>query len=174
MSNAIMGTVRLFAGNFAPLGFMLCQGQILSISSNTALFSILGTMYGGNGTTTFALPDLRGRVPLGVGQGPGLSSYVEGQTTGSETTALTVNNLPAHNHPLQAHAGGGNQGGPSGNLLAASDQRNSQYSNVTVADATLATTAIGNTGSGTGHSNMQPSLALHYIICTQGIFPSRN
>src|SRR4051812_17662172 len=102
MENAYLGCIFHFAGNFAPRGYMLCQGQLLSISQNTALFSILGTTYGGDGQVTFGLPDLRGRMPIGQGQGPGLSQIVIGELSGVENVTLTTNNLPAHNHTLTA------------------------------------------------------------------------
>src|SRR6478672_10112699 len=98
MSEPFLAEIIMFAGNFAPRGWAFCQGQILSIAQNTALFSLLGTTYGGNGQTTFALPDLRGRVPVGTGQGPGLSNYDLGQVSGSESVTLTVSQMPAHNH----------------------------------------------------------------------------
>lgn len=173
MGTPYLGEIRNFGFNFPPVGWMTCQGQILSIASNTALFSLLGTTYGGNGSTTFALPDLRGRVPVGTGTGPGLSNVVWGEESGSPTTTLAVANLPAHNHPLNAKTGVGNAAAPTGHLLAASDQRNSQYTNA-VADTTLTATAVGNTGSGTAFTNMQPYLGSNFCIATQGIFPSRN
>ena len=163
----------MFAGNFAPMNWAFCHGQLMSIAENTALYSILGTTYGGDGMNTYALPDLRGRVPVGTGNGPGLTPQALGQVSGSETTTLTLANLPSHSHTLNAKAGAGNQGGPSGRLLAASDQRNSQYTSA-AADTALAVTAIGLTGNNTGHSNMQPSLAMNFIICLYGIYPSRN
>jgi microcystin-dependent protein len=173
MSTARIGDIKMFAGNFAPLAWAFCHGQLMSISQNTALYSILGTTYGGDGINTFALPDLRGRVPVGTGNGPGLTPQVLGQVSGSEATTLTVANLPAHSHTLNAKAGGGNQAGPAGHFLAASDQRNSQYTSA-AADTTLAATAIGNAGNNTAHSNMQPSLGLSFIICLFGVYPARN
>src|SRR4051812_113885 len=118
MSTPFLGEIRMVGFNFAPRGWALCNGQILSIAQNTALFSILGTTYGGNGQTTFALPDLRGRVPVSAGQGPGLSSYDLGQVTGSENVTLTVQQLPAHSHNIAADATAGNVGSPSGAHLA--------------------------------------------------------
>jgi microcystin-dependent protein len=168
-----LGEIRNFGFNFPPRNWAQCAGQLLSIQQNTALFSLLGTMYGGNGTTNFALPDLRGRMPIGWGQGPGLSNYVQGEVGGTENTTLLISNLPSHNHALNAKTGGGNQGAPTGNLLAASDQRNSQYTSAT-ADTTLAANAIGNTGSGNSFSNMQPFLTMNYCIALTGIFPARN
>lgn len=170
--NPFLGEIRNFGFNFAPRGWLMCQGQLLSIAQNTALFSLLGTTYGGNGQTTFGLPDYRGRVAVGIGTGPG-PNVVQGEASGTPTTTLLVSNLPAHTHPLNAKTGVGNQAAPTGHLLAASDQRNSQYTSAG-ADTTLSTSAIGNTGSGTPIDNMQPYLGSNFCIATQGIFPSRN
>jgi microcystin-dependent protein len=172
MSMPFIGEIRNFGFNFAPTGWAQCNGQLLPIYSNSALFSLLGTMYGGNGMTNFALPDLRGRVPIGVGSGPGLSTRVQGEWAGDETTTLATNNLPAHSHALNAKVGIGNQATPSGHLLAASDQRNSQFTSAS-ADTTMAATSVGSTGSGTPISNMQPYLVTNYCIALQGLFPSR-
>ena len=120
MSEPFLGQIMLVGFNFAPVGWALCNGQILSITQNTALFSLLGTTYGGNGTTTFALPDLRGRAAVGFGQGPGLSNYDLGQSTGTETVTLTVGQMPAHNHMVAANAANGNVSSPSGADLAQS------------------------------------------------------
>lgn len=173
MATPYLGEIRNFGFNFPPRNWAQCAGQLLSIAQNTALFSLLGTTYGGNGTTTFALPDLRGRMPIGVGQGPGLSNYVQGEVGGTETTTLLTSNMPSHTHALNAKTGGGNQGAPTGHLLAASDQRNSQYTSA-AADTTLAANAIGSAGSSTPFSNMQPYLATNYCIALAGVFPSRN
>jgi microcystin-dependent protein len=118
MSEPFIGQIMLFGGNFAPVGWALCNGQLMSIAQNTALFPILGTTYGGNGTTTFALPDLRGRAAVGFGQGPGLSNYDLGQSTGSEMVTLTVAQIPAHSHPVAANAAAANVQSPSGADLA--------------------------------------------------------
>src|SRR6476469_8745709 len=122
MAEPFLGSIIIFGGNFAPKGWAMCNGQILAINQNTALFSLLGTTYGGNGTTTFALPDLRGRVPVGMGQGPGLSPMTEGQVGGTETVTLTVNQLPNHNHPHAAPAtnDAATSSRPNGKLPAAS------------------------------------------------------
>lgn len=173
MATPILGEIRNFGFNFPPRFWAQCAGQLLPIAQNAALFSLLGTTYGGNGTTNFALPDLRGRTPIGFGQGPGLSNYTQGQAAGTESTTLLSTNLPSHTHTLNAKTGVGNQGAPTGHVLAASDQRNSQYTSA-AADTTLAATAIGSTGSGVPISNMQPYLATNYCIALQGIFPSRN
>lgn len=171
--NPFLGEIRNFGFNFPPRNWAQCNGQLLSIASNSALFALLGTTYGGNGITTFALPDLRGRVPVGMGIGPGLPNVVQGEVSGSPTTTLAVANLPVHNHPLNAKTGVGNQAAPTGHLLAASDQRNSQYTSA-AADTTLAAAAVGNTGSGTPIDNMQPYLGSNFCIALAGVFPSRN
>jgi microcystin-dependent protein len=180
MATPFLAEIVLFAGNFAPRGWAFCQGQILSIAQNTALFSLLGTTYGGNGQTTFALPDLRGRVPVGTGQGPGLPSVNLGQVSGEPTHTLIVTEMPAHNHTAQvqlnAASGGGNSASPAGNVPAASTARDSIYSNTS--DTTMAANGgqvtVGIAGGSQPHNNMQPYLGLNYIIAVEGIFPSRN
>lgn len=170
----MIGEIRLFAGNFAPRNWAFCNGQLLSIAQNTALFSILGTTYGGNGQTTFALPDLRSRVPVHPGQGPGLSNYVLGQTAGVETVTLTQNQLPSHTHAVNAVANGGNQAAPTGNLPAVESTGTSQnYSNA-AATGQMGPNMIGNTGGNQPFTVVQPYQCLNYIIALYGIFPSRN
>ena len=170
----MIGEIRLFAGNFAPRNWAFCNGQLLSISQNTALFSILGTTYGGDGRVTFALPDLRSRVPIHPGQGPGLSNYVLGQTGGVETVTLTQNQLPSHTHSVNAVANGGNQANPTGNLPAVESTGTSQnYSNA-AATGPMSAGMIGNTGGNQPFSVVQPHQCLNYIIALYGIFPSRN
>lgn len=179
-----IGFVKMFAGNFAPLNWAFCQSQLLSIASNTALFSILGTTYGGNGTTTFALPDFRGRVPVGAGQGPGLSNYSLGQLSGTESNTLLTNNFPAHTHPfsgsvtMPANAAGGNADTPQGNYPATLTGTN-MYSTVNngsgLGNMQLAlTAAAAGSVSPVPINNMQPVLGMNYLICLQGIFPARN
>jgi microcystin-dependent protein len=163
----------MFAGTFAPRNWAFCQGQIMSISQNTALFSILGTTYGGNGQTTFALPDLRGRIPIGTGNGPGLTPVVLGEVIGSESVTMTINQLPGHAHPFAVPANNGESGGakPSGAFLGKSDQN-------IYAPATDGTAmGAGNTGLAGGSQPIpiiQPVLGMNYVICLFGIFPSRN
>lgn len=177
MSEPFIGEIILFAGNFAPRGWALCQGQLMSIAQNTALFSILGTTYGGDGVTTFALPDLRGRVPLGQGQGPGLTPRVLGEESGSETVTLISTEIPAHNHQLLANTAAGSLPEPTNNVLAGvSDPNSGGLFNAfeATANTTLSPLAIGVTGGSQPHNNMQPYLCLNYIIALVGIFPSRN
>ena len=168
-----LGEIRNFGFTFPPRDWMQCNGQLLNISSNSALFALLGTTYGGNGVTTFALPDLRGRAPIGMGSGPGLTPRGQGEVGGSESKTLSVANLPSHTHALNVKTGVGSQAAPGGNILAASDQRNSQYSSA-AADTIMSTSAIGNSGSGLAFTNMPPYLGSNFCIAVSGIFPSRN
>ena len=167
MSEPFIGSIILFGGNFAPRNWAFCNGQLLAISQNTALFSLLGTTYGGNGQTTFALPDLRGRAPIHFGQGPGLTNYDLGQVGGEETVTLTQAQLPPHTHTQPTTNGQQTTNRP-GNALPA---RGGVYSNESDGSAFHPTTA---TGGGQPHDNRSPYLAVNYIICLFGIFPSRN
>ena len=165
----LIGMIVLFAGNFAPRGWAFCDGSLLSISQYQALFSILGTTYGGNGQTTFALPDLRGRVPLSAGQGPGLTVRPLGAHGGAEQTVLTSAQLPSHSHPLNAKQGAADDDLPTGNLLAGAEVFGAGSP-----DSVMNAEAIGSTGGSTPVGNMQPFLALNYIIALEGIYPSRS
>lgn len=171
MSEPFLGQIMMFAGNFAPRGWALCNGQILPIAQNTALFSILGTTYGGNGQTTFALPDLRGRVPMHPGQGPGLSNHDLGEASGSETVSLTVNNMPAHNHPANATNAAGSATRPGGNVPAATGAGSYAPGPGT---APMSPAFIGAIGGSQPFNNLQPYLCVNFIIALEGIFPSRN
>ena len=169
-ADTLLGEISMFAGNFAPRGWALCNGQFLSISQNSALFSILGTTYGGDGRTTFALPDLRGRVPVGPGRGPGLSDYRLGQRGGSENNVLSVANMPAHTHSVSLGAKEeGNTDDPNGAFVAG----NGMTSFGTTSDITLASATTASEGAGQSVNNRQPFLAISFIIALQGIFPSR-
>jgi microcystin-dependent protein len=163
--------IKLFAFNFSPRGYALCQGQIMSIAQNTALFSLVGTTYGGNGQTTFGLPDLRGRVPIGQGQGPGLSNYQMGQVSGTENTTLLATNMPAHIHTLNCSTGAATSTSPTGNFNAATEENPSYGSSV---GGNMHPNSIGVAGGSQPFSIMQPYLAMNYSIAVQGIFPSRN
>ncbi|MBK6826971.1 MAG: phage tail protein [Chitinophagaceae bacterium] len=176
-----IGEIRMFAGTFAPRSWAFCQSQLLPIAQNTALFSILGTTYGGNGQTTFGLPDFRGRVAVGTGQGPGLSNVTLGEMSGTPTVTLTTNNMPAHNHALSGAvslvANGGTDGltdDPTGRRLAGANI----YTNFTNEPATMvplqSTLAVGVNGGSQPFSIMPPYLGMNYIICLFGIFPSRD
>lgn len=172
MSDPFIGEIRLFPYNFEPRGWAFCHGQLLPISQHTALFSLIGTIYGGDGRVTFALPDLRGRVPVSAGQGPGLSLYDVGQVGGAESVTLSESQLPAHNHLMAAN-------GPS----SGSDRPNNRFlGRVSSGTAYAGTTngrmlnpeAISFTGAGQPHENRPPHLTLNYCIAMEGIFPSRN
>ena len=175
-SEPYIGSIAMFGGNFAPRGWAFCQGQLLSIAQNTALFSILGTTFGGNGTTTFALPDLRGRSPVGVGQGPGLSAIQLGEIAGQENVTLLTSNLPAHNHPINCDNTGSSSPQPSGLIPGIAGDRTTSmniYSGST-ANATMNPQMVGLTGGGIAVGIRDPFLGINFIIATEGIFPSRN
>lgn len=182
-----IGQIIMFAGNFAPRGWAFCEGQLLAISTHQALFSILGTTYGGDGRTTFALPDLRGRAPIAPGQGPGLSPYRWGQRGGAETVTLQVSQIPPHTHTAQTTAklygqsepGDDDVLGPNVVLASGSGTSSEVYSSEGAntqlrEDSIAAQTTVYNQGGGQWHANIQPFLALHYIIALQGVFPSRS
>lgn len=164
---AFTGEIKMFAGNFAPRGWAFCDGQLLSISSNSALFSLLGTMYGGDGRTTFGLPDLRGRVAVGVGQGSGLSNIRQGQKWGTETTTLTSVNLPAHSHTVNVQ---GNSSGISASLNTILPVESSKSTKQSKAN----TVETNTTGAGQAVNNIQPSIGIRYIICLYGKYPVRS
>jgi microcystin-dependent protein len=180
MSSPFLGEIVMFAGNFAPRGWAFCDGQLLVISQNSALFSILGTTYGGDGRTTFGLPDLRGRVPMHAGSGPGLTTRRLGEKAGQENVVLTTNQIPPHNHTAVATTEGvndrGNQETPGGNVWA-KKSRDDDYSDLAPdapMNAAAVTVAIENTGGGGSHNNLPPFQAVNFIIALQGVFPSRN
>ena len=169
-----IGEIILFAGNFAPRGWALCDGQLLSISQNQALFSILGTTYGGDGRTTFALPDLRGRVPVHPGTGPGLSTINQGQKGGTETNTLTEAQIAQHHHLVGCTSSLGNQDSPIGAIPAAEQVPTDSLWSDGNPDGTLQADVITSTGSNQPINNRQPFLGLNYIIALTGSFPSRN
>jgi microcystin-dependent protein len=168
-----IGEIALVGFNFEPQGWAFCNGQLLAISQNTALFSLLGTTYGGNGTTNFALPDLRGRVPLHFGQGPGLSLYNLGQAGGVEAIALTMNQMPAHNHLVNASAANGTSDTPTNAIPGKNASGVPDYSSA-APNTQMAPGAIAPAGANQPHENRPPYLALNFVIALQGIFPSRN
>ena len=179
-----IGEIIMFGGNFAPRGWALCEGQLLPLNQNQALFAILGTTYGGDGRTTFGLPDLRGRVPMGNGNGPGLTSRGLGQKSGAENVTLTTAQIPSHTHTasttstLKATSNSGNTNAPAGNVLA-NDGNDRIYRNeapnVDMSTAAIdSSTTLGNTGNGQAVNNMQPYQVVNFIIAVTGIFPSRN
>ena len=171
--NPYLGEIRIFSGNFAPKGWAMCNGQLLSISSNTALFSLLGTFYGGNGTTTFALPDLRSRLPIHQGQGQGLSPYNVGQNGGFENITLNTQQLPRHNHNINTSNGPGNNIHPANTILA-STTSDKPYTSAASDGSTLNTAAVTYVGGNQPHNNLEPYLCMTFIIATQGIYPPRN
>lgn len=173
MSSPFMGEVRVFAGTFAPQQWALCNGQLLPISQNDALFALLGTTYGGDGVNTFALPEARGRTPVGLGNGPGLSSRILGQTFGTETVTLVSSNLPAHTHTVSVSDTAANQTAPVGNLPGKARHYLSPATTPTNT-GTFHPLAISNVGGNQPHENMMPFLCMSFIICLQGLFPSRN
>ena len=203
-----IGEIRMFAGNFAPRAWAFCDGQLLPISQNPALFSIIGTMYGGDGRTTMGLPDLRGRAPIGIGQGPGLPYYRQAQRGGAPQHTLSVNEMSNHTHTAQAAGGAGSLSGtasatmkvnnaeaelatPSGNYIGKTKTGQEIYmdeatANTLAADAITVDTsgltvdvtginvAVDHEGGSLPFNIMQPYIAMYYIICLQGVFPSRN
>jgi microcystin-dependent protein len=176
-----LAEIKMFAGNFAPRNWAFCSGQILAINQNTALFSLLGTTYGGNGQTTFALPDFRGRLAVGTGQGPGLSNRNLGEVAGTEVVTLAVTEMPAHSHAatINVNSGLGTLANPSGNFLAGGQDATANpiptYASASsAASLNAASVTGGNTGGSQPHNNMPPYLGMSFIICIAGIFPSRN
>jgi microcystin-dependent protein len=171
-AQATLGEIDLVPYNFAMRGFADCSGQIMSIAQNTALFSILGTTYGGNGQTTFALPNLNDRIPINVGQAPGLSGYSLGQSGGTPTVTLTASQLPIHNHLVNVNAGAGTAASPAGNFYASSAAGVPSFA--TASNSVLFNaTAVGIAGGSQPHNNWQPYLGLKWVIALQGVFPQR-
>ncbi len=166
MAQPYVGEIRIFAGNFAPAGWMFCEGQLLPISENQTLFNLIGTTYGGDGASTFALPDMRGRLPIHFGNG-----FTLAETGGAEGITLTVNQIPAHSHPLLASASPGNQVSPAGNVLATSFNVTPYINDVPTTDTNTA--SVGAAGGSQPHTNFQPYLCLDFIISLFGIFPSQ-
>lgn len=169
MSNPFLGQILLVPYNFSPRFWAFCNGQLLSIAQNTALFALLGTTFGGNGQTTFALPDFRSRVPIHPGQGPGLSPYVLGQQGGSESVTLTLPQMPMHNHTLSANTSAANDTLPNNKFFSEGSIYTSNAANAVMNPAT-----IGVSGGSQPHPNIQPYLCINFIIALQGIFPSRS
>lgn len=183
MSNPFLGEVRIFAGNFAPRAWAFCAGQLLPIDQNDALYALIGTTFGGDGQVTFGLPDLRGRSVIGQGTGPGLSSYVVGQMSGTENVTVSSNQMPQHNHTLNAWNIDATTAtpGPSVGLANPLDSHTGAsslfYLDTTAVSPTtpaLAADTIMPAGGNQPHDNMAPSLVLNYIIALEGVFPSRN
>jgi microcystin-dependent protein len=177
MAQPYLAEIKMFGGNFAPNGYALCSGQIMSISQNTALFALLGTTYGGNGTTTFALPDMQGRAPAHWGNGPAIDPMDLGQVSGTPNVTLTTAQLPSHTHPISgAIIASSNPGEtPASNTLFTTSAPNQVYATALgTGGLNLAPQSITMTGGSQPHNNMQPYLALTFIIALQGVFPARN
>ena len=178
MSQPYLGEIRLFGGNFAPRNNAYCSGQLMNIAQNAALFSLLGTTYGGNGVQTFALPDLRSRLPVSMGQGPGLSNYTIGEAIGTESVTITSSTLPLHNHAPTATTTAANSPTPGGALPATLPAPFAKYwinnADKTGSPIAFSSAAVGNTGGNLAHENRMPAMAISIIIALSGIFPSRN
>jgi microcystin-dependent protein len=171
MSEPFIAEVRIFAGNFAPRGWAFCDRQLLPIAQNTALFSLIGTTYGGDGRTTTALADMQGRVPMHPGRVPGLTSPRLGQKTGVEEVTLTLNEIPAHSHSWFGTTEDGDSSEPAGNLYAkAGEDIYAESGNV----ISMSDNATSNTGGGEAHNNVQPFISLNFIIALVGLYPSRS
>ena len=167
-----IGQIMVFAGNFAPQGWAQCNGQLMPISQYDALFSLIGTTYGGDGQTTFALPDLRSRVPIHQGQGPGLSGYVIGQNGGAEAVTLLTTQLPVHTHPAMGNSDAGTNTDPTGGVWASGST--STYIAGASANTNMNPTSISGSGGGQPHDNMLPFLTLNFCIALEGIYPSQS
>jgi microcystin-dependent protein len=171
VSEPFMGEIRLVSWNYPPKGWAFCNGQLMAINQNQALFSLLGTTFGGNGQTNFALPDLRDRAPVHFGQRPGGSSFNLGQTGGEKAHTLTIAEIPVHTHLVSGSSAAGSLGSPSGNLPAVSSKP--AYGTASP-DVVMSPLAVGNAGGDQAHENMPPYLVLNFVIALEGIFPSQN
>lgn len=172
MAEPFVGQIKMFAGNFAPRGWAFCDGQLLAVNQNDALFSLLGTIYGGDGRTTFGLPDLRGRIPVHQGTGPGLSDRRIGSKQGVEAVTLNLNQFPSHSHPAHA-ANGGDSTSPQNNFWGTDPGGQSgMYS--PAQDQTMSPSTLSMAGGSQSHTNLQPTLCISYIIALVGVYPSRH
>ena len=174
MSDPFVAEIKIFAGNFAPRSYAFCDGQLLQVSQNTALFSLLGTTYGGDGRTTFGLPNLQGRAPMHPGSGPGLASRRLGEKGGAETVTLTEAQIPSHNHPIHGSTGEKDSNTPAGNAFGTDELGDSYRDTDNVNMKSGSGGALASTGGGQAHNNLQPYLTLNFIIALQGTFPSRS
>jgi len=173
MSEPFVGEIRMFAGNFAPRGWAFCDGQLLAVSQNDALFSLLGTIYGGDGRTTFGLPDLRGRIPIHAGHGPGLSERRLSAKGGAEKVTLTVNQIPSHNHNVKCDDFVGDSFGDGGSNNIAAGTTNRVFTTDDSSTQSLNSNTIASVGGSRSHTNLMPYLNIHFIIALFGIYPSR-
>ncbi|HRI61449.1 MAG TPA: tail fiber protein [Saprospiraceae bacterium] len=174
MYEPFIGAICMFGFNFAPKGWATCDGQLLQINQNTALFSLLGTTFGGNGMQTFGFPDLRGRVPIHQKQGPGLSAYSMGEAAGTETVTLTVSQMPMHNHMVNANSAPGDTGAPAGAIFANSGATDREYIASGQPNVLMSQNIVAQNGGSQSHNNMQPFLTVNFCIALVGIFPPRN
>ncbi len=180
MSDAYVGEIRMFGGNYAPVNWQLCNGNLLKINDFQTLYSLISTTYGGDGVSTFGLPDLRGRLPVGMGNGTGLTPRPLGQTGGSTTAALSLDMVPLHNHQVMASTAAATSTTPGNTVILATPavSTTSMYTKVDPSDPKdkpldFDTAAIGNSGGGQAHNNVMPSYGMNFIICVTGIYPSR-
>lgn len=173
MSEPFVAEIRIFAGNFAPRSWAFCNGQLLPVSQNTALFSLIGTTYGGDGRTTTALPNLQGRAAMHPGRGPGLTSRRLGQKGGANSVTLSEAQMPSHSHSLAAEAEAGESLNPDNNSLARSSGAFSYQQDSSNNIVSLSSSSVGNSGDNQAHNNLQPLIAINYIIALQGIYPPR-
>lgn len=173
MQTPYIGNIIMFGGTFAPVGWLICDGSLQSIAQYEALYNLIGTTYGGDGQSTFGIPDLRGRIAVSQGKGNGLSSYVMGQMAGTNTVTLLPSQLPQHSHPITCNSGNADQASPNNNFLAASDALQ-EYAAGNTANSVMKGNAITPSPGGQPHQNMMPSLTINYIIATDGVYPSQN
>ena len=174
MSEPFLAEIRIFAGNFAPRGWAFCNGQLLQVSQNTALFSLVGTTYGGDGRTTFGLPNLQERAPMHPGRGPGLTSRSLGQKGGQTTVSLTAAQMPSHNHILQGSIQSADSADPDGAVLGSSAPLEDRQYSTQTQQAAMHPSALGTAGGGQAHNNMPPYLVMNFIIALVGLYPSRS
>ena len=174
MTEPFVGEIRIFAGNFAPRGWAFCDGQLLAVSQNEALFSLVGTIYGGDGRTTYGIPDLRGRTPMHRGQGPGLSNRKQGAALGTERVTLVESQMPSHTHSFGASTDAATQTSPGGNVFAAGSTEAHFYIPAPENPKSLMGAPVGNTGGSQSHNNLMPALCLNFIISLFGTYPSRD
>lgn len=175
MSEPFIAEIRIFAGNFAPRGWAFCNGQLLPVSQNTALFSLIGTTYGGDGRSTTALPNLQGRAPMHPGRGPGLTARRLGERGGVEMVTLSEAQMPSHNHTLRGSVENGEQGSLTGTVSLGRSRGGTLYqTNVSSNLVDMASQSLPNTGGSQAHDNMQPFLAINFIIALVGLYPSRS
>lgn len=179
MAETYIGEIRLFGGNYAPHNWALCEGQLLNVNEHTDLYAVLGTTYGGDGVSTFALPDLRGRIAVGEGTGPGLTTRIQGQRFGVETVTLDAQSIPSHTHAFRASKDRAEVADPEGHVLAKmKDETTTFYEHIddTPADEVKAFSpkSLANSGKGDPHSNLMPSLCVSHIIALRGTFPQRS